>query len=35
MLVSSDESVVTYEQLSSTLQRLNQRGNRIVNITSA
>ncbi|MEM8804956.1 MAG: phycobilisome linker polypeptide [Cyanobacteria bacterium P01_G01_bin.38] len=29
------EYLVTYEQLSPTLQRLNQRGNRIVNITSA
>lgn len=32
---SLQEYLVTYEQLSSTLQRLNQRGNRIVNITSA
>ncbi|NEP18872.1 MAG: photosystem I reaction center subunit XII [Leptolyngbya sp. SIO4C1] len=29
------EYLVTYEQLSPTLQRLNQRGNRIVNITPA
>ena len=29
------EYLVSYEQLSSTLQRLNQRGSRIVNITSA
>jgi len=29
------EYLVTYEQLSPTLQRLNQRGSRIVNITSA
>ncbi|MEO0455311.1 MAG: phycobilisome linker polypeptide [Cyanobacteria bacterium P01_A01_bin.114] len=29
------EYLVTYEQLSSTLQRLNQRGNRIVNISPA
>ncbi|MEO0352563.1 MAG: phycobilisome linker polypeptide [Cyanobacteria bacterium P01_A01_bin.15] len=32
---STQEYVVTYEQLSSTLQRLNQRGSRIVKITSA
>ncbi len=29
------EYLVSYEQLSSTLQRLNQRGSRIINITSA
>ena len=32
---SVQEYVVSYEQLSPTLQRLNQRGSRIVNITSA
>lgn len=32
---SMQEYLVTYEQLSSTLQRLNQRGSRIVNIMSA
>lgn len=32
---STQEYVVAYEQLSSTLQRLNQRGSRIVNITQA
>ena len=32
---ATQEYLVTYEQLSPTLQRLNQRGNRIVNITSA
>ncbi|MEM8613496.1 MAG: phycobilisome linker polypeptide [Cyanobacteria bacterium P01_H01_bin.105] len=31
---ATQEYLVAYEQLSSTMQRLNQRGNRIVNITS-